>query len=33
MKEVLDILADGELKGKIVAEETMSAVHEKMNFG
>ena len=33
MKEVLDILADGELRGKKVAEETMDEVHEKMKFG
>ncbi|MGB5289227.1 MAG: tryptophan--tRNA ligase [Ignavibacteriaceae bacterium] len=33
MNEVLDILADGESRGKKVAEETMSLVHEKMKFG
>ena len=33
MSEVLDILKDGELRGKKVAQETMSAVHEKMKFG
>lgn len=33
MNEVLDILKDGELRGKKVAQETMSAVHEKMKFG
>jgi tryptophanyl-tRNA synthetase len=33
MKEVLDILADGEARGKKVAQETMSEVHDKMKFG
>lgn len=33
MGEVLDILADGEKRGKKVAEETMSDVHSKMKFG
>jgi len=33
INEVLDILADGEKRGKKVAEETMSSVHEKMKFG
>lgn len=33
MDEVLDILADGEKRGKKVAEETMSDVHSKMKFG
>jgi tryptophanyl-tRNA synthetase len=33
MNEVLDILADGELRGKKVAQETMNEVHEKMKFG
>jgi len=33
MNEVLDILADGEARGKKAAQETMSEVHEKMKFG
>ncbi len=33
MKEVLDILADGEVRGKRAAKETMAEVHEKMKFG
>jgi len=33
MKAVLDILADGEERGKKAAHETMSEVHEKMKFG
>jgi tryptophanyl-tRNA synthetase len=33
MNEVLDILADGEVRGKKVAEETMADVHDKMKFG
>ena len=33
MKEVLDILDDGEKRGKAVAMETMNEVHEKMKFG
>ena len=33
MNEVLDILKDGESRGKKVAQETMSAVHEKMKLG
>lgn len=32
-KEVLDILFDGEIRAKKVAEETMAEVHEKMKFG
>lgn len=32
-KEVLDILLDGEIRAKKVAEETMAEVHEKMKFG
>jgi tryptophanyl-tRNA synthetase len=31
--EVLDILADGETRGRKTAEETMTEVHEKMKFG
>jgi hypothetical protein len=33
MKEVLDILAYGEARGKKAARETMSEVHDKMKFG
>jgi hypothetical protein len=33
MNEVLDILADGEKRGKKTANETMAKVHEKMKFG
>ncbi len=33
MNEVLDILADGESRGKKVAQETMAEVHDKMKFG
>ena len=33
MSEVLDILADGEKRGKITAQETMTEVHDKMKFG
>ena len=33
MNEVLDILADGEARGKKVAAETMAEVHYKMKFG
>ena len=33
MNEVLDILSDGEARGKKTAEETMADVHEKMKFG
>jgi tryptophanyl-tRNA synthetase len=33
MNEVLDILADGESRGKKVAMETMDEVHQKMKFG
>ena len=33
MKEVLEILADGEARGKKAAQETMSEVHDKMKFG
>jgi len=33
MKEVLEILADGEARGKKVAQETISEVHDKMKFG
>ena len=33
MKEVLDILDDGEKRGKTVAVETMNEVHKKMKFG
>ena len=33
MKEVLDILDDGEARGKKAAQETMSEVHDKMKFG
>jgi len=33
MNDVLDILADGESKGKKVAQETMAEVHTKMKFG
>jgi len=32
-KEVLEILDDGEIRGKQAAQETMSEVHEKMKFG
>lgn len=32
-KEVLEILADGEMRGKKAAADTMSEVHEKMKFG
>lgn len=32
-KEVLDILADGEMRGKNAAADTMAEVHEKMKFG
>ena len=32
-KEVLDILEDGEMRGKKAAEETMAEVHKKMKFG
>ena len=33
MKEVLDILDDGEKRGKIVAVDTLNEVHKKMKFG
>jgi tryptophanyl-tRNA synthetase len=33
MKEVLEILSDGETRGKKTAQETMSEVHDKMKFG
>ena len=33
MNEVLDILADGEARGKKAAQETMAEVHAKMKFG
>ena len=33
MKEVQDILADGEARGKKAAQETMAEVHDKMKFG
>jgi len=33
MSEVLDILADGEARGKKTAYETMAEVHDKMKFG
>jgi tryptophanyl-tRNA synthetase len=33
MNEVLDILSDGEAKGKKVAEKTMADVHNKMKIG
>lgn len=33
MHEVLDILADGEKRGKKAAQETMAEVHDKMKFG
>ncbi len=33
MNEVLDILSDGEARGKKVAEETMADVHNKMKIG
>ena len=33
MKEVLEILSEGETKGKKVAQETMNDVHVKMKFG
>ena len=33
MNEVLDILADGEARGKKAAQETMTEVHDKMKFG
>jgi tryptophanyl-tRNA synthetase len=33
MNDVLDILADGEKRGKITAQETMTEVHDKMKFG
>jgi tryptophanyl-tRNA synthetase len=33
MKEVLDILEDGEKRGKKTAHETMAEVHDKMKFG
>ena len=33
MKEVLDILAYGEARGKKAAQDTMSEVHDKMKFG
>ena len=33
MNEVLNILSDGEARGKKTAEETMADVHEKMKFG
>jgi tryptophanyl-tRNA synthetase len=33
MNEVLDILADGEARGKKAAHETMAEVHDKMKFG
>ena len=33
MNEVLDILSDGEARGKKTAEETMADVHDKMKFG
>jgi tryptophanyl-tRNA synthetase len=33
MNDVLDILADGEKRGKITAKETMTEVHDKMKFG
>ena len=32
-KEVLDILEDGEMRGKKAAQETMAEVHKKMKFG
>ena len=31
--EVKDILIDGEMRGKMVAEKTMNEVHDKMMFG
>jgi tryptophanyl-tRNA synthetase len=33
MKEVLEILSDGETRGKKAAQETMADVHDKMKFG
>lgn len=33
MDEVLNILSDGEMRGKKAAQETMSEVHDKMKFG
>jgi len=33
MNEVLDILADGETRGKKVAQDTMAEVHDKMKLG
>ncbi len=33
ISDVKDILLDGEKQGKIVAEQTMSEVHDKMKFG
>jgi tryptophanyl-tRNA synthetase len=33
LNEVKDILADGEKRGRVVAEETMNEVHSKMNLG
>ncbi len=33
ISEVKDILHEGERKGKIVAEQTMHEVHEKMKIG
>ena len=33
IKEVQDILADGEARGKKAAQETMAEVHDKMKFG
>ena len=33
MKEVLEILSDGETRGKKAAQETISEVHDKMKFG
>ena len=32
-EEVLDILKDGESRGRKAAQETMKEVHEKMKFG
>jgi hypothetical protein len=33
MDEVLNILSDGEMRGKKAAQETMAEVHDKMKFG
>jgi len=33
MNDIFDILADGEIRGKKTAQETMAEVHDKMKFG